>query len=245
LMNVRRCGLLCSVCHFLFFVYVAVLYYDESCYCSQPRFQLLIDNMSVLDVRVVDVYGETALMKECRRGDLMAVKSLLELGSVVNHKDREGRTCIMWAAREGHYNVVKLLLERSADVNMENGEGRTALHFAARNGHSDVCRVLLDGGANVNKKTTKGDTAMMMAAEMGRVQTVKLLMERGATTHDVNNNGVSALMFACQSMKSDERCREITKILSKSLENVFSSKVCEIFASIYSIFCFRGTMVPL
>jgi ankyrin repeat protein len=98
--------------------------------------------------------------------------------------------------------------------------------FAARNGYSDICRALLDAGAALNKKTKKGETALMMAVETGRVHTVSLLIERGATTHDMTEDGVTPLMIACAYMKNDDRFREIAKIISKTLANVFTTKVC-------------------
>lgn len=62
-----------------------------------------------------DALGEAA-----RKGDVAAVKKLLDEGVDVNSKFRYGATSLSYACDRGHVDVVKLLLERGADVNVRD-----------------------------------------------------------------------------------------------------------------------------
>ena len=61
-----------------------------------------------------------ALAEATRKGDVAAVKKLLDEGVDVNTKFRYGATALAFACDRGHLDVVKLLLDRGADVNVRD-----------------------------------------------------------------------------------------------------------------------------
>jgi ankyrin repeat protein len=61
-----------------------------------------------------------ALSAAARKGDVAAVKKLLDEGVDVNTKFRYNATALAFAADRGHVEVVKLLIERGADLNAKD-----------------------------------------------------------------------------------------------------------------------------
>ena len=87
--------------------------------------------------------GESSLMEAAIRGDVRAVKLLLENGVDVNAADHRGYTPLLLAAQYDGDSValVQLLLDHGADVTAV-AEGETALSLAAKRGETEVTRLL-------------------------------------------------------------------------------------------------------
>ena len=156
--------------------------------------------LCVLSMCVASTQAEAASMsKEAKRGNLDAVRTLIEAGKDIDHRDRSGSTPIYYAAQKGHATVVRLLAEAGADVDADNNFGSTALHVASRGGHVEVIRVLAEFGANLDARNLSGGTAskinptgrkngmlksstpLSKAARAGEFEAVKVLIELGAT----------------------------------------------------------------
>ncbi len=91
----------------------------------------------------------TPLDSAARKGDIAAVKNLLDKGTDVNARNG---SALGAAASIGRADVVKLLLDRGADVNAAGGNmGWTALSSAAWHAHTDIVNLLIDRGADINK----------------------------------------------------------------------------------------------
>ena len=75
---------------------------------------------------VVFVNGgcRTTIYKAAEKGDLKAVKRLLEKGTNIKAKDELGRTPLHWATDK---NMVELLIANGADVNAKDNKGETPL----------------------------------------------------------------------------------------------------------------------
>lgn len=134
------------------------------------------------------------LHKAAERGDVQAVRTLLDQGAQVNEEGDPGdkwfhATALHWASARGHLQVMELLLDRGADVNVTIGHNQTPLHWASGAGQLKAVQLLLDRGADVNAKNAYGDTALHDAAKGGHQQVAQLLLERGAMAGDTNRYG--------------------------------------------------------
>ncbi|XP_067114899.1 BRCA1-associated RING domain protein 1 [Osmerus mordax] len=92
--------------------------------------------------------GETPLHLAAIKGEVEAVKELLEQGADPNLKDNAGWTPLHEACNLGHQRVVEVLLREGALLNTPGYENDSPLHDAARNGHAGIARLLLEHGAS-------------------------------------------------------------------------------------------------
>ena len=104
-----------------------------------------------------------ALWEAARKGDVAAVKTLLDEGLDVNTKLRYGSTALFSACDRGHIDVVKLLLDRGADVNVRDTfYGATPLTWAVNPAtgrkpqHVEIVRLLLQKGAQGKAQALMG-----------------------------------------------------------------------------------------
>jgi ankyrin repeat protein/beta-lactamase regulating signal transducer with metallopeptidase domain len=136
-----------------------------------------------LDSDLTSPLGE-ALVKAAERGDVAAVRRLLDTGVVdVNHVAHGDGTALIGAARGGQRAMAELLLARGADPNLESRGDGNPLIAAARRGHTDMIELLLDRGAVLDRIVPGEENALMQAAWHGHVDAVRVLIRRGA---DVN-----------------------------------------------------------
>lgn len=89
-----------------------------------------------------------------KRGDVVAVRAILDRGVDINGRDRYGQTGLMLAARAGHRDVVEALIERRADLNVTAKFGLSALMLAVVAGHAQIARILARAGADLSKRGT-------------------------------------------------------------------------------------------
>uniref|UniRef100_A0A3P9BTS8 BRCA1 associated RING domain 1 n=1 Tax=Maylandia zebra TaxID=106582 RepID=A0A3P9BTS8_9CICH len=94
--------------------------------------------------------GETLLHLAAIKGDVEAVKDLLDQGADPNLKDNAGWTPLHEACNLGHLAVVELLVSMGALLNTPGYENDSPLHDAVRNGHSSIVKLLLQLGASQN-----------------------------------------------------------------------------------------------
>ena len=87
-----------------------------------------------------------------KRGDVVAVRGLLDRWVDINGRDRYGQTGLMLAARAGHRDVVEALIERRADLNVTAKFGLSALMLAVVAGHAEIARILARAGADLSKR---------------------------------------------------------------------------------------------
>lgn len=114
------------------------------------------------------------LWEAARKGDAVAVKSLLDRGAEVNAKFRYGATALSYAADKGHLEVVKILLERGADVNVRDTFYKTTpLMWAVFKGHTAIVQALLDKGAE------GVDQVLMSGSRNGNAEMVRIALAKG------------------------------------------------------------------
>jgi ankyrin repeat protein len=150
----------------------------------------------VADLRVVDA---------AMRGDVAAVRTLVQQGVDVNAAQGDGMTALHWAAQHGDPELTALLLRSGASVTAGTRIGRhTPLHVAAKGGHHLVVRLLVDAKAEVGATTTTGAAPLHFAAASGSGESVKLLLDKGAEVNVREPQwGQTPLMFAAAAGRTD------------------------------------------
>src|SRR5712691_1459448 len=163
------------------------------------------------------------------RGDVAAVRALLQQRADVNGAQGDGMDALHWAAEQGNQELAGLLLAAGAIPDAVTRIGRhTPLHIAAKGGHHLVVRRLVDAKADVRATTTTGAAPLHFAAASGSSETVTILLDGGA---DVNVRepewGQTPLMFAAASGRT-----EVVKVLLARGGGVrATAKVVDISAS--------------
>ena len=103
------------------------------------------------DVRSLDSYDGTGLIRAADRGHVRIVRRLLETETDVDHVNNLGWTALLEAVilgggDERHTEVVRLLVEGGADPNIPDGEGVTPLGHARANGYGGMAEILEGAG---------------------------------------------------------------------------------------------------
>ena len=162
-----------------------------------------------LNIDLIDVYGETALMAALRAGHTDTVARLLALGADTDPQQESGRfTALIYASILGDQEVTEQLLAAGADVNYRGGNGWNALGWAVVEGNVNVVEQLIAAGADVNVKSEDYNleqTALMLASQeysdtkpKPQPRIVSLLLAAGADPNAQDSGGRSALWLATQ-----------------------------------------------
>jgi len=162
------------------------------------------------------------------RGDVAAVRALLQDRVDVNAAQGDGMTALHWAAESGNHELARLVLKAGANPAAATRIARhTPLHISATGGHSVVAGLIVDAGADVNATTTTGASALHFAATAGSGATATLLLDRGA---DVNARepqwGQTPLMFAAAAGRTDV----VKLLLTRGADVRITGKVVDINA---------------
>jgi len=104
------------------------------------------------DVRSLDSYNGTGLIRAADRGYTTIVARLLETDIEVDHVNLLGWTALLEAIILGggdpaHTEVVRQLVEAGADVNLADGQGVPPLAHAEQSGYDRMVEILRDAGA--------------------------------------------------------------------------------------------------
>ncbi|AIY41328.1 Ankyrin repeat [Collimonas arenae] len=126
---------------------------------SKKVFTVLLNARGVnLDLRARN--GDTALMIASYKGDVPAVKALLDKEAEPNNT---GWTALHYAASIGNDEIVQMLLDASAYIDAGSPNNTTPIMMAARAGKILTVKLLLDSGADVTLKNDVGMTAIDLA----------------------------------------------------------------------------------
>lgn len=134
-----------------------------------------------------------------RKGDVGAVKKLLDEGVDVNTKFRYDVTALIYACDHGHLDVVKVLLERGADMSARDTfYGLTPLAIATAPAqqkkavHTEIAALLIEKGA-----PDKQD-ALLWVSQSGDTALVKVILDAGDLPPDVLSSALELAMAAQQ-----------------------------------------------
>jgi len=123
------------------------------------------------------------------RGDVAAVRALLQQRADVNGAQGDGMDALHWAAEQGNQELAGLLLAAGAIPDAVTRIGRhTPLHIAAKGGH-----ISSFDGSSMRKPTSRDDhhgaAPLHFAAASGSAETIALLLDHGAISMRRSRNG--------------------------------------------------------
>ena len=171
---------------------------------------------------------DKALLDATKRGDIAAVKLLLNEGADPNVAQGDGLSALHLAAQEGNLEIAEILLDAGANIEAETRIGAyTPLHLASGGAHTPVVRALLDEGANIGAvSSTTGATALHLAAKaLNGEGVVKLLLEKGLLVDALESQvGQTALMLAA----AYGRTASVSELLSHGADPATSTKVVDV-----------------
>ncbi|KAK2633792.1 hypothetical protein Ddye_028584 [Dipteronia dyeriana] len=174
--------------------------------------------------QVTGRHNDTELHLAAQRGDLVAVKQILDgidsqmmgtlsgaeldtevaeiRASIVNEVNELGETPLFTAADKGHIEVVKELLKYTSKegVMRKNKSGFDTLHIAAVQGHHAIVQVLLDLEPSLSRTVGQSNaTPLISAATRGHTAVViELLSKDGGLLEFSRSNGKNALHLAAR-----------------------------------------------
>jgi ankyrin repeat protein len=138
------------------------------------------------------------------KGDVAAVKSLIQQKADVNAPQPDGATALQWAAYDNNLALADVLLAAGADVKKANREGATPMYLASIRGSAPMIERLLKAGSDPNQAGPQGETPLMLAARNGNLDAIKVLVDHKA---DVNGKeelrGTTPIMWASSEGHAD------------------------------------------
>jgi hypothetical protein len=146
------------------------------------------------------------LLTAARKGDLPAVKSLLEKGAALEAKSRYGQTPLFFAARGGHEELVKFLLAKGAQTKVNDTFYKMSLLAAAADkGYTGIVKALIDAGSD------GAADALEAAAERGNQEMAAMVLATGK----VKPEQMTASLTAAQRAKQPAIEEMLTKAGAK------------------------------
>jgi ankyrin repeat protein len=130
------------------------------------------------------------------KGDVAAVRAMIQAGADINHATDNGMTPLLRAVHEGHDVVVRMLLKAGAELDNTLMDGFTPLYAAAAMGREACARMLIKAGVDIHKVSNDGVTPLFIAATRGHVAALRVLIEAGADINAVGEAGTTPLTFA-------------------------------------------------
>ena len=133
------------------------------------------------------------------KGDLAAVRTLLQQKANVNSPQIDGATALHWAVYRDDLVAVDLLLGARTTADAKNRNGITPLYMASLYGNAPMIDRLIKAGADAKQRGPAGETLLMLAARNGNPDAVNALIAAGSDVNAMENlRGTTALMWAAE-----------------------------------------------
>jgi uncharacterized protein len=149
-----------------------------------------------LAVLLMGAADRPSLIAAVKRGDVAAVRALIQQNADVNAAEADGATALHWASYRDDLASADALLRAGAKVNAANDLGATPLWVGSMNGSVAMVRRLLQAGANPNAALVLGETPIMVASRAGHARVVELLVNARADVNARAARHQTALMWA-------------------------------------------------
>jgi hypothetical protein len=168
------------------------------------------------------------LLAAVRKGDIAAVRALLDKGANVNSKSPYGATPLFFAADRGHTEIAKVLIERGADVTIKDTfYGATALTWAAEKERTEIIKLLLA------KSASGVEDVLESGVEKGNVEMVKTALDKGGIKPEALT---AALAVSAKNNQSDiaELLRKAGAIPPPKADYQVDSETLKSYTGIYA-----------
>ena len=132
-------------------------------------------NVVIVSLLSSSVWGASGLYQAVQAGDALAVRQLLESGTVDPNAYVKDNRFIHEATKQGHVEIVKLLLRHGANIDAINLRRRSSMHLAAKKGDEDMIELLMSNGAKVWKRDIWGYTPFGLAKKHGEKNAALLI----------------------------------------------------------------------
>ncbi|XP_044762829.1 uncharacterized protein LOC123319871 [Coccinella septempunctata] len=210
-------------------------------------FKLLMEHTSHLDLSVYcDEDQNTLLHIASTFGRVDIVGMMLDLGVVVDSRNKYGHTPLFLAVAKGCDEIVEMLLNKGATINPKDRDGVTPLHIVSETNHERMVEFLLSHGADVNVSDNKNRLPIELAVAEGRITSVKLFLEKNKSFLNRRGNQNFSLLH----IATDYGHKEIVRFLldqgaDMHLTNDKGSKAIHIaaregFTDIIDVFLEKG-----
>lgn len=220
---------------------------------------LSLEGYLAVDVRDIDSQdwlGKTPLMWASHRGDLSAVRTLLQYSAHLNIRDNAGKTSLHYAAIGGHPSVVKTLIDAGADARITERFSALPLHAAvlsnskSKDNFITMAKHLIDAGCDLEHENYRPYTPIFYAVNFDNAAYLEALIDLNANYNRysvgmcmtplslaIYHDRLNALEVLCKyeaesswsdEVKSNER--DETKLLRAGLNDIL--QMSAVFASV-------------
>ena len=164
------------------------------------------------------------LLAATRKGDLAAVKELLDKGADVNMKTRYDSTPLFFACERGHFEIVKLLVARGANVNVkDNFYNATAIGWAQSKQRDAIVEFLIDKGADPSD-------ILKDAVQNGKHKEFQMVMDKGLLNKPLLDEALTMALLA----KREEMVKRLEATGAKKLDYPVDAATLESYAGRYA-----------
>ena len=126
------------------------------------------------NIEAVNNRGEQALLLAAWKGQLAAVKWLVEHGARVNREPLQW-TALHYAVFAGHKEVADYLMDQGAEVNARSPNGSSVLMMAAYEGKDQLAVRLMERGADPKIQNENGHTALDWAMKYDHTKVARVI----------------------------------------------------------------------
>ncbi|KAF5334954.1 hypothetical protein D9611_009976 [Ephemerocybe angulata] len=144
------------------------------------------------------VHDEMSVFVAAQRGDVAALRQLIESGSAsATDRDEQNVTPLHWAAINAHIAACRYLLEQGADVDARGGDlVATPMQWAARNGYLYIIHLLIAHGADPTIADSQGYNTLHLVTHSSSIMPLLYLLHQPISVDSRDAQGHTALMWA-------------------------------------------------
>eukprot|EP01132_Coremiostelium_polycephalum_P005124 gene5124-6379_t len=146
---------------------------------------------------IVMVQETTPLGVAITQGRFEAACLLIEMGALINVKDKDGKSLFYHAVKHGDIRIIKALFERArktVDINEVDDDLNTLIHHANKTS-IEIIDYLVSIGLDINAKNKLGRTILHMAISLNQLHLVQGLCKYNSLLNVQDKNGMTPLHY--------------------------------------------------